>query len=960
MKKSRPTKFLFFLLCLVLCSIGMSAQSGKLNKANELFDKYNYPEAVELYKKILSKADNDEAKLKMADAYRLMNKPTEAEYWYEQIIDLGIGDDEDYLHYGDALKTNGKCELAKEMFLEFARRVPADTRGLRLAESCDKEDYFRQDPGVFNISLLNINSEESDFGPAFFEDGLVFASARGGKYQDRIYDWTDAPFLDLFYSEAVANSEPVDHEPARLFKGEANTWMHEGTVTFSRDENTMFFTRNNYYNGKKRKDSENTVRLKIYSAQTEGDRWGKEQEMPFNSDEYSVGHPTLSPDGQALYFVSDMPGGYGEEDIYVVYQEGGTWGNPQNLGPEINSEGREMFPFIHEDGTLYFASDALPGLGGLDVFSSVMQEGGSWTPPENLRSPINTNYDDFGLILNPEGTKGYFASNRTDGVGDDDIYSFSRTNYKMEGIVIDIVTEEPMEGVIVQLIEDGLVIQERTTFANGEFSFPILPNKMYELRTFKPNYKDGQQAVSTEGLTSSTLDVKIPMTPDEFGGIHCELQGLIYETDSNTPVEGATVRLVNAETKFEKTYVTGEDGTYTFELDPEMDYVIYATKELYFTATKRVSTKGRDCASPLMKDLALDIALTRIVVDEEKPQVITEEIIPDLNLSHIYYDLDKAFIRPDAAGELDKMVRLMYDNPGIIVELGSHTDSQGSDPYNLELSQRRAQSAVDYIVSRGIAADRIVAKGYGETQLVNECENGVSCADIQHQANRRTEFKIVGYTSNAVNSTPRYYGGGYGGESVEFETPEPGTSSIYDRGKQPPFDTNPGTETQPTYTEPTYTEPTYTEPTYTEPTYTEPTYTEPTYTEPTYTEPTYTEPTYTESSTSTTEYVGRASSDDIYESDEPTYFDESGNETAGDIQYKIQLGALKTPKLERFENLRDLGYVELESTSTVVKKVVLGTFSDRVFARDILEQVRTRGFRDAFLVTYRDGQRITY
>ncbi len=960
MKTSRPQRQMLRLLLLfvaVFCFMSTtdaSAQKGKLKKANELFENYNFPEAADMYKKILSKDDVDEAKINLADCYRLMNKPVEAEYWYEQIIDLGIGDDMDYLYYGMALKMNNKCELAKEMFLEYASKVPADTRGLRLAESCDKEDYFNQDPGIYNVALLGINSGESDFGPAFYEDGIVFASARGGKYQDKIYDWTDAPFLDLFYSEKSGDADPPEHtKDPKLFKGDANTWMHEGTATFSRDGDKMFFTRNNYYRGKKRKDSENTIRLKVFTADREGEKWSEVRELPFNNDQYSVGHPTLSPDGNSLYFVSDMPGGYGEEDIYVVTKSGDSWSDPENLGPEINSEGSEMFPFFHEDGTLYFASDALPGLGGLDIFSSSMQDDGSWTPPENLRAPINTNYDDFGYILNEDGTSGYFASNRPGGTGDDDIYSFGRTSYKMKGIVIDIVTEEPIEGAIVQLIEDGLVVQERTTFANGEFNFPILPGKTYEIRTFKPNYQDGMQTVSTEGMTSSELEVKVPMTPDEFGGIQCELRGLVYEAETKSPVSGATVRLVNAETKFEKTFVTGEDGTYFFELDPETDYVVYATKELYFTATKRVSTKGRDCSSALMKDLALDIELTKIRIDENTPQVITEKIIPDLDLSHIYYDLDKADIRPDAAMQLDKIVRLMYENPGIIVELGSHTDSRASDDYNLSLSQRRAQSAVNYIVSKGISPDRIVAKGYGETQLVNECFNGVACSEEEHQSNRRTEFKIIGYSSNAVFSAPRYYGGGYGGEDAEFNPYVPPQSSIQE---EVPFETEFPDETPVER----YVEPTYTEPAYTEPTRTEPTYTEPTYTEPSYTEPTYTEPVKTYTKTTDPVYVGRANSDDIYDSEVPTYFDENGSAvetTTGGIQYKIQLGALKNPRMDRYSNLRDLGYIELEETGGLIKKVVLGSFSDQGFAKSILEQVRNRGFRDAFMVTYKDGMR---
>ncbi len=978
MKTVLPMKYPFpiigiFAIMAILCLSMPQLHAQKIKKANQLFEQFAYPEAAEMYKKILSKSDNNEAKIKLAECYRLMNRPVEAEYWYEQVVELPESTDEHLLYYGMALKMNNNCEKAREQFVEYAQLVPADTRGLRLAESCDKEEYFRQDPGVYVLNNLNINSAKSDFGPAYYQDGLVFASDRGGKYQDKTYVWTEAPFLDLFYAAERAGTDPLEMDLPKLFKGDPNTWMHEGTVTFSKDEQTMFFTRNNFYKGKKKKDRENTINLRIFSSEYLGEKWGEIEDLPFNSDEYSCGHPTLSEDGSALYFVSDMPGGYGEEDIYVAYREGESWGNPINLGAEINTEGREMFPFISEDGTLYFSSDVLPGLGGLDVFSTSQKDDGSWSAPENLRAPLNTNYDDFGFILDPEGTSGYLASNRPGGQGSDDIYSFQRTAFQINGVVVDATTQEPIEGAIVQLIEGDVILQERTTYANGEFNFPISPNKNYEVRTFKPNYQDGLQAISTEDLMSS-IDVKVPMTPDEYGGIHCELTGLIYEDPGGKPVEGATVKLINPITKFEKTYVTQEDGTYFFELDPETDYVIFATKEFYFTATKQVSTKGRDCASPLMKDLALDISLTKIELDESANDpnnpnnsydpnnpngtggpggagvdgssptpgvLIPQKILDEFNVQHIYYDLDKAYIRPDAAVELDKIVALMYQNPGIQIELGSHTDSRGSDSYNLELSERRAQAAVDYIRSKGIANNRIVARGYGETQLVNRCGNGVDCSDAEHQENRRTEFKIIGYSTNAISSAPRYYGDGFGtvggndAESTYFDEPAEST----------PFDDEPATTT---YTDNSSNNTTYEEST------------------PFDEEPTYTNTSSSSSSTTSSssgQYVGSASSADVYDPSSPTYFDsdevrydENGNPINA-LEFKIQLGAYKSPSLSRFSSLNDLGYIEIEPSNTSVQKVVLGKFVDKGFAYNILQQVRDRGYRDAFIVVYKDGVR---
>ena len=905
-------------LIISFCFAGdLHAQKRKLKKANELYEQFSFPEAADLYKKILAKKDNDEAKQKLAECYRLMNKPVEAEYWYEQVIELPQSTDLDLLHYGLALKMNGKYELAREVFLEYAQLVPADTRGLRLVESCDKSEYFTQDPGVYNIDNVTCNSGESDFGPAFYEDGIVFASARGGKYQDKVYNWTGKPFLDLFYAVCPDPENPGQLDKPDLFKGQANTWMHEGTVTFAKDEQTMFFTRNNFFKGKKRKDDNNTIRLKVFSSKKEGDKWSDIKDLAINSDKYSVGHPTLTSDGNTMYFTSDMPGGYGEEDIYVTRRSsGGAWGTPENLGPEINTEGREMFPFVHTDGTLYFASDALPGLGGLDIFSSQYLENG-WTPPENLRAPINTNYDDFGLILETEGEYGYFASNRAGGKGDDDIYAFTRSTFMLNGVVVDADTQEPIEGALVQLIENGVVLQERTTYSNGEFAFPVGRNSDYTIRVTKPNYKDSEQPVSTFNVEGNSLDIKVPMQPESLGGIFCELRGLVFENESGVPVPGATVKLINAETKFEKTYVTGEDGTYFFEIDPETDYLVFATKELFFTATKTISTKGRDCTSPLQKDLALDIGITKIIVDEDDPQTLNE--ISEFQIKHIYYDLDKSFIRPDAAVELDKVVKIMYENPGLLIELGSHTDSRASDRYNNDLSQRRAQAAVDYIVSRGIMSDRITARGYGETQLVNGCSDGVTCSDDEHQANRRTEFTITGYRDNAIYSAPRYFGGGFA-DAPDFSSPD-GTGS-----------TGPGTSFEDTNTNGGDDQ------------------------NQNWIDVSDGKPTVFDQGGSDEEI--RSSGEVVFEEDRMgTSSSSNTTMSSSGKEYKIQLGAFrKHVNMTLFEGLRDLGYIEVEEHEGI-SKVVLGAFGDKGFAENIMKQVRARGIGDAFLVEYYDGNR---
>ncbi len=947
-------RLLLILSVLILASaINVNAQDSRLRKANKLFERFSYPDAAEEYKKILSKEDIAEAKIKLAECYRLMNRPLDAEYWYEKVIDLSESEDEHKLYYGYSLKANGKFEDAKQMFLEYSQIVPADSRGLRQVEACEMADYFLTDPNIYTITNLGVNSSESDFGPSFYKDGVVFASARGMQFKDKIYNWTGKPFLDLYESEREDEEDPSFLTNPKPFKGDLNTWMHEGTVTFNSDYTTMYFTRDNFNKGRKGKDSEGVIKLKIYEAKWAGEKWGNVREVSFNNDEYSVGHPTLSPDGQALYFISDMPGGYGETDVYVSYKTGDEWGEPENLGPEINTEGREMFPFMAEDGTLYFSSDALPGLGGLDIFSS-KNENANWTPPQNLRYPINTNSDDFGFIINGEDKLGYFSSNRAGGKGDDDIYAFTKQTFKIEGLVVECENQEPIEDAIVQLVENGVIMQEMTTSTDGSFSFPVAKGKTYEVTASKANYKEGSQEVATIGSNNSGVEVRVPICPGAGGmADKCNITGVVTDKVTGEPIEGLTVRLVNSETNFEKSVETALDGSYNFDVDADTDYVVFVSGQYILTASKNISTKGIDCSSDLMKNIPTDFEV-RVIPEELTDNTtgkgsennldgsgnstgglndgseygsgnnggntygdgnnggntyggntgttggldITEILKEDYNitLNHIYYDFDRATIRTDAQPELKKLVEFLYQNPGITVELSSHTDSRGTNSYNDNLSQRRANSAVEYLANKGITNERLIARGYGEQQLVNECADGVSCSDTKHQENRRTEFKIVAYNNRVIHSSPRYFGFGI--------TQQPSTTPIttYDNGGS-------------------------------------------------YYDNDYKSPTYFDDGTST-------SNDNTY-----TYTDSGSTTTSTEsypagTEFKVQLVASATaPDMGKYQVLNDLGFVETEYQDGLTK-VVLGPYGDRQTAEEIRSKAQSRGFYDSFIVVYQDGQRM--
>lgn len=1003
-------RFFLFILTILLCPIATTsllAQDSRVKKANELYDKFSFPEAAEAYKKILAKEDIAEAKIKLADCYRLMNMPIEAEYWYEQVVQLSESEPVHKYYYGMSLKANGKFEEAKQAFLQYAQLVPADTRGLRQVEACEQATYFLTDPGIYQITLANsVNSAKADFGPAFYKEGIVYASEDNVRNNEMEYNWREQPFLDLFYAKKEGEN-PAQLGKGETFKGTVNTYLHEGTLVFTNGFKTMYFTRNSYYKGRIGYDTEEklkTVNLQLFEATAEGDggKFGSIKSLPFNNDDYSVGHPALSADGQALYFVSDMPGGYGGTDIYVSYKSGDSWGQPENIGPEINTEGNEMFPYMSKDGLVYFSSDALPGLGGLDIFSTKQQADGTWSAPENLRYPINTNGDDFAFIIDEKNENGYFSSNRPGGKGDDDIYSFTKLNNIMTGIVVDCNTQKPIAEAMVELKEGASIMQKRKTNATGTFTFPISPGKEYTVTASKENYEDGAQTINTIDISSTQVDIKIPICPKTDGpdgmgsgkddpnnkekgngkGGPCMVTGKVTDKASGKAINGAIVKLTDLNTREEKTLVTGPDGVYSFEMSSEADYTIFASLSFYFSETKQVSSRGADCSKPLV----VDVSMGKLPVDPKggaingtdgQPPRIRDDGssnivgLPDwLKLNHIYYDFDKSNIRKDAEVELEKVVRLMAENPGLQIELHSHTDARGTHEYNQALSDRRAESARDYLVGRGINAQDIAGKGLGETVPANECVDGVPCSNAKHQENRRTEFVITGYSvGGGVTSLPRYYyksdyhrgkdyykngassssddgaynGGGSGGGSSYAGG---GSGTYYDGGSSSSSSSSSasanissgtyydqvGIGSSSTTIECCGVKMSTTEG--------------------------FTQSigTYTAPKNSGKPEMNGNSDSDAYKN---TYPEPPASTTSTGTIYKVQITTTNNIDLDRFSSsLGDMGTIEVERNNAGTQRVILGSFPDRSGAEDALYKAQQRGYKDAFVVTYQDGLRV--
>ena len=537
-------------------------------------------------------------------------------------------------------------------------------------EACNLALQWKNAKSATTIENIDaINSLAFDYAPVFYgKNELVFTSDRSNAAGNDIFGWTGQKFSDLFIT---TRDEKGNFTEPTAFTDVLNSAYNEGAACFSKDFSECYFTRCG---------SSQTIDdyCKIFYSYRNGDTWSDPQALLIFNDSTNVSQPFLSADGKELYVSSDADGGYGGKDLYILTKNAEGWENPQNLGPNINTTGDETFPYLADDGKLYFASNGQMGMGGLDIFSASRVKN-QWANVQNLKSPINSGADDFGLTfekVKPENqykikSQGFFTSNRPGGKGHDDIYHF---------------TEEKVKVFIV----NGDVVEKKFATEND------------------PN------SAITGYAPMENVDVTLNMMDEKATG--------------NTKTQTAK---------------SGKNGEFKFLAEAEKTYKVTAAKPDYFSESEQASTIGFTAAD---KDTV--IATVRIILDKIYKNV-------QVNLSNIYYDYNKANIRADAALVLDTLVILLQENPGVKVEIGSHTDSRGNDAYNMKLSQARAQSVVDYLAQHGIDAQRLSAKGYGESQPVNECLNGVKCTEEQHQANRRTTFKVLSDSFMLESTQPK-------------------------------------------------------------------------------------------------------------------------------------------------------------------------------------------------------------
>ncbi|RZW43358.1 MAG: cell envelope biogenesis protein OmpA [Flavobacteriaceae bacterium] len=624
-----------YLFITLMSSLCLTAQTKDTKKADKHFSRFEYVKAAEAYNKLVDAGKADTYVYKqLADSYYNIFNTEAAEKWYSKALE-NSQDAEIIYRYSQMLKANGKYEASNEQMSKFASMRPADDRAVAFNRNPNYLEKIVEKGKKFNVQNLDINSEESDFGGTLNGNTLYITSARN--QNRRTYGWNQQPYLDLY---AVTKNTDGSFQEPMLMNDEINTKYHEGLVSFSPDGKTMYFSRESYFEKDFEKDSISKTRysqLYLFKATKLGSDWDTIESLSLNSENYSVKNPSVSADGKTLYFASNMPGGFGQFDIYKApINEDGTIGEPENLGQKVNTEGQEMFPYISSNNTIYFSSDGHLGLGGLDVFYT-KEIDGKMAPIRNVGIPVNSNADDFAFAIDEETEEGFVSSNREGGKGSDDVYAIKK----------------------LQPLCDVLII------------------------------------------------------------------ATVVDDETGESISGASVSLNDADGNNMVSKQSDENGLAEFIIECEENAEVEAVMEGY--SSNKVTISGTND-----EEFEVQIAL----------QPIEKLIVADrIELEPIYFDFDKANITTKAAFELDKLVQIMNKYPDMVVDVFSHTDSRGPAAYNEGLSDRRAKTTVQYVISKGIDEARISGSGKGENEPKVDCSSG--CTEDEHQLNRRSEFIIV-------------------------------------------------------------------------------------------------------------------------------------------------------------------------------------------------------------------------
>ena len=691
-------KYLSAILVAALLSGPAAAQNTRFDRAEKLFERYAFHSAIDVYKDVVSKdAAHKQAMLRLGDCYRLLNDYEQAARWYG---DAGISAEvptEYRLFYGMALQASGRCDEAIEHFQAYADHMPGDSRGTELTAACADVGAFHGDEDLFRIGHAEgLNSPASDFGPAFHGEAIVFASARGeGSFIKRRHAWTGQPFLDLW----VAESGDEGFEEPNRFSARLNGRFHEGPLSFDPD-GTVYFTRN-----PAGKDEGDSRKLQVFRANvTETDAWEEATVVDLGAPEFSNAHPTISADGNQMIFASDRPDGFGGSDLWMSTRDAEGWSDPVNLGPEVNTEGEEVFPFLHADGTLYFSSDGHAGLGGLDQFSAEIRDTRG-RRVRNMGYPLNTNADDFGLIWDEHRERGFFASNREGGLGSDDIYTMAKIVVLLSGEIFDEKTGDLLTNAVIRL-DDGTYEKNAEAMDDGTFEFEVGPNRKLRVEASVEGYETASVELATkEGEQDYTI--RVPMRRlTAFDGSVVDIEG--------HPVADVEVSLFDATGELVERIRTDEEGLFAFSGVVNGPYEVEASK-VGFTGL-------------------------RMPAD---PMGLRFTLRPECTFANVYFDYGEEGLRTDARHALGEVLAALKADPDLRLEVHSHTDARSSHRFNDALSERRTGAVVEWLIGQGVEIDRLVPLASGKRKPASDCGDDAACLEREHQNNRRTEFRCL-------------------------------------------------------------------------------------------------------------------------------------------------------------------------------------------------------------------------
>ncbi|MGO4772934.1 OmpA family protein [Flavobacterium sp. W22_SRS_FK3] len=712
MKKIKKIKKLFVIISVFFIQF-INAQDQDLARAKRFFERTYYVEAITLYEKLVDEKPSHEVIKNLADSYYYTNDLIKAQRYYRLLIknyDKDL-DRNYYFKYAQTLKATGNSEESTAALKTY------------YAKSANKEDLanFEKDSKTlenvsaignrFEIKNLALNTPNSEFGAVIHNDSLIFSGVKlkPGLF-DKKYKWDNATYLNLVAIplKSINSPDQISH----YFSKELKTGMHESNAVFTKDGKTIYFTRNNSKNGNKIRNDEKISNLQIFKAELVNGKWTNIVSLPFNSDNYSVEHPALSADEKVLYFASDMPGTLGSFDIFSVNINQGAFDTPKNLGPIINTDKREQFPFVSKNNKLYFSSDGHLGYGSLDIFVSEIKEK-EYEKPVNIGMPVNSNLDDFSFYFDSDTKEGYFASNRKGGKGSDDIYQLKEIKdlivedckQFITGIITDTDTKLTLENTTV-ILQDSAKKEMSSiiTTADGKFSFTVSCESPYTILASKENYTSNSKSITSGKTRNANNDASMTLKSLE----------IVKQEEKQI-----------AENKRKQELILEEENK--------------KKEALALIALKESDKKAK----------ADKIAAAEVKKKEKVDQILAQEkdVVRDkdrliIKTDPIYFDYNMWYIRKESKVVLGRVVALMQKYQDMVIEIGSHTDCRGNAKFNEDLSQKRANSTREFIIESGINAKRVMAKGYGESVPIIKCKTDDACSEEEHELNRRSEFVI--------------------------------------------------------------------------------------------------------------------------------------------------------------------------------------------------------------------------